>query len=98
MPFFRTPKRADASAVFSALNAAREELIIMLGLWASALGVSLIPSEVQSPDKTMWMIALSIQSTPYFAAVCVSLISALRLPAKLLHKGPPATDATPEAA
>ena len=92
MPFFRTPKRAQASAILSALGAAREEFIIMLGLWVSAIGVRLIPTEVASPDLSMWIIALLIQSTPYFAAVCVSLISALHLPAKLLHQGPPATD------
>ncbi|MFT3906641.1 MAG: glycosyltransferase [Steroidobacteraceae bacterium] len=89
-PFFRTPKQATRSAILKAIGAAREELALMLGLWISALGVRLIPTEVSSPDLTTWLVALQIQSVPYLAAVVVSLISALNLPAKLLHARQPA--------
>lgn len=89
-PFFRTPKQATPSAVLNALGAAREELVLMLGLWGAALGVRLIPTEVASPDLTTWLVVLLIQSVPYMAAVAVSLISALHLPARLLHGQPAA--------
>jgi exo-beta-1,3-glucanase (GH17 family)/cellulose synthase/poly-beta-1,6-N-acetylglucosamine synthase-like glycosyltransferase len=83
-PFFRTPKRAAPHRLFAALGAAREETVLMLGLWASALGVRAVPREVASPDLTVWLAALLIQSIPYAAALLVSLASAFQLPASLL--------------
>ena len=59
----------------------------MLGLWFAALAVSRIPSFdgdlpglVGSPDLSVWLAVLLIQSIPYAAAVFVSLVSALDLP------------------
>jgi cellulose synthase/poly-beta-1,6-N-acetylglucosamine synthase-like glycosyltransferase len=86
-PFFRTPKRADRHALLRALGAAREEAVLMLGLWLAAFGVAHIPNMdgnltglVGSPDLTVWVTVLLVQSTAYAAAVLVSLVSGLDLP------------------
>jgi exo-beta-1,3-glucanase (GH17 family)/cellulose synthase/poly-beta-1,6-N-acetylglucosamine synthase-like glycosyltransferase len=86
-PFFRTPKQASRHALGQALEASREEACLMLGLWVAAFGVSRIPAMdgnlpglVGSPDLTIWVTVLLVQSIPYAAAVVVSLVSALGLP------------------
>jgi hypothetical protein len=86
-PFFRTPKRTRRHALRQALAAAREEATLMLGLWFSAWAVSRIPTFdgdlpglIWSPDLSIWVTVLLIQSIPYAAAVVVSLVSALDLP------------------
>jgi exo-beta-1,3-glucanase (GH17 family)/cellulose synthase/poly-beta-1,6-N-acetylglucosamine synthase-like glycosyltransferase len=85
-PFFRTPKRAAPHRFFAALAAAREETLMMLALWASAIGIHSIPKEIASPDLTVWLAALLIQSIPYAAALLVSLASAFQFPASLLGR------------
>ncbi len=85
-PFFRTPKRAGRHALLLALAGAWEEGAMMLMLWGVAFGLYSLPTEFTSPDRTMWLIALLIQSIPYTAAVLVSLASALNLPAALLER------------
>jgi exo-beta-1,3-glucanase (GH17 family)/cellulose synthase/poly-beta-1,6-N-acetylglucosamine synthase-like glycosyltransferase len=87
-PFNRTPKRAGAHALTLALNSAREEILLMLCLWAAAFAVATIPTEVASPDRRVWVIAMMIQSIPYASAMLVSLVSALKLPARLLERRP----------
>jgi cellulose synthase/poly-beta-1,6-N-acetylglucosamine synthase-like glycosyltransferase len=86
-PFFRTPKKAERHAIGAALAAAREEAFLMVGLWCAAFGVSRIPGLdgdktelLGSPDLTVWVTVLLIQSIPYAAAVIVSLVNALGLP------------------
>jgi hypothetical protein len=85
-PFFRTPKQAPRHALGQALAAAREEAFLMLGLWSAAFGVSRIPQLdgdltglVGSPDLSVWVTVLLVQSMPYAAAVIASLASALKL-------------------
>jgi exo-beta-1,3-glucanase (GH17 family)/cellulose synthase/poly-beta-1,6-N-acetylglucosamine synthase-like glycosyltransferase len=85
-PFFRTPKQSSRQALLGAINAAREETLMMLALWAAAFSIRSIPHEIASPDTTVWMVALLIQSIPYAAALCVSIVSALQLPARVLHR------------
>jgi hypothetical protein len=85
-PFFRTPKQGDRQELLGAINAAREETLMMVALWAAAFSIRSIPREIASPDMTVWMVALLIQSIPYAAALCVSIISALKLPARMLHR------------
>jgi hypothetical protein len=88
-PFFRTPKRSAAPhRLFSAVRAAREETLLMLALWCCAIGVRTIPKEMASPDLTVWLAALLIQSIQYAAALLVSLISAFNIPASLLGSSP----------
>ena len=87
-PFFRTPKRAARHALWLALAGAWEEAVMMVLLWSAAYGLHELPQETSSPDRTVWIVALLIQSIPYTAAVWVSLASALNLPAKLLGPVP----------
>jgi hypothetical protein len=86
-PFFRTPKRAARHAWLQGLAAAREEAFLMAGLWSAAFAVAHIPEVdgsltglVGSPDLTVWVAVLLIQSVPYAAAVVVSMVSCLALP------------------
>jgi exo-beta-1,3-glucanase (GH17 family)/cellulose synthase/poly-beta-1,6-N-acetylglucosamine synthase-like glycosyltransferase len=89
-PFFRTPKQSAPHRFASALMAAREETLLMLALWLSALGIRTIESDMASTDLTVWLVALLIQSIPYTAALVVSLTSAFKLPAALLGARTPA--------
>ncbi len=82
-PFFRTPKRAAQHRVRTALNAAREEALIMFALWLCAWGVAHTP-QMASPDRLAWIIVLVIQSVPYAATIVTSLVSAFSLPARLM--------------
>ena len=85
-PFFRTPKQGDRQRLLGAINDVREETLMMVALWAAAFSIRSIPREIASPDTTVWMVALLIQSIPYAAALGVSIISALELPARILHR------------
>jgi hypothetical protein len=84
-PFFRTPKNAGTQRVLPALAAARGEILMMLGLWLSAWGVSHSTTQLmQGPDRFAWIVVLLIQSVPYASSLIVSLMSAFALPADLL--------------
>lgn len=82
--FFRTPKLRQPSAFVVALNAVRQEMLLMIALCFCAAMVTNIPDEIKGPDLTVWILVLLIQAVPYLAAVLVSFISAFPLPAKLL--------------
>jgi hypothetical protein len=84
-PFFRTPKQASRHAVLTALNSAREEWLLTIALLLAAWGVLSI-KQMGSPDLAVWIIVLLIQTVPYFAALILSLLSALPLPAWLIGK------------
>ena len=75
MPFFRTPKLADSHAFIKAIGSAREETLIMIMLWLIAASVA-FSDAVPSPDLTVWILVLLIQSLPYVAALIISLVSA----------------------
>jgi hypothetical protein len=85
-PFFRTPKMQTKHALLSAIVAAREEGLMMVALLTVAALIRMVPRELASPDLTVWLVALVIQSIPYAAAVAVSIASALNLPASLLQR------------
>src|SRR5215475_1882011 len=86
-PFFRTPKNAGSQRVWQALGAARDEILIMLGLWLSAWGVSHATTwQTRGPDRFAWIVVLLIQSVPYASSLIVSLASAFPLPASLLGR------------
>lgn len=88
-PFFRTPKLAKPHGLLAAIAAARQETALMLALWACAFGVAYVSVKANlysGPDLSVWVIVLIIQSSPYFAALLVSLASAFRLPATLLGR------------
>ncbi|MBV9345547.1 MAG: glycosyltransferase [Gammaproteobacteria bacterium] len=84
-PFFRTPKHGRTSGLLRALGAAREETLMMSGLWLSAWAVAYTGTrETAGPDRLAWIIVLLIQSVPYTSALIVSLMSAFPLSARLL--------------
>jgi exo-beta-1,3-glucanase (GH17 family)/cellulose synthase/poly-beta-1,6-N-acetylglucosamine synthase-like glycosyltransferase len=84
-PFFRTPKKRRTSGLWHALGAAREETLMMIGLTLSAWAVSYtaLPQNA-GPDHFAWVVVLLIQAVPYASSLVVSLMSAFRLPARLL--------------
>jgi exo-beta-1,3-glucanase (GH17 family)/cellulose synthase/poly-beta-1,6-N-acetylglucosamine synthase-like glycosyltransferase len=84
-PFFRTPKRGAASGLPSALAAAREETLLMIGLTLSAWAIVYTGlRENAGPDRLAWIVVLLIQAVPYACSLLVSLMSAFPLPARLL--------------
>ena len=58
---------------------------MMIGLLLSAWAVSYtaLPQNA-GPDHFAWIVVLLIQSVPYACSLIVSLVSAFRLPARLL--------------
>src|SRR3984893_12722029 len=60
-PFFRTPKQGEAASLLHAVAAAREETLMMLGLWLAAWGVAHSP-QTEGPDRLAWIVVLIIQS------------------------------------
>jgi hypothetical protein len=74
-PFFRTPKMADNHPFLKAIASSREETLFMILLWLLAVCV-VWTKTTESPDLTVWIIVLLMQSLPYFAAFVVSLVSA----------------------
>ncbi|NOQ45080.1 MAG: glycosyltransferase, partial [Desulfobulbaceae bacterium] len=75
IPFFRTPKKAGAHGLFRALQSAREEGLIMLALWLSAVSVVAVNRQHDTPDALVWLIFLLVQSIPYLSAVIMSVVS-----------------------
>ncbi|MEZ5563943.1 MAG: glycosyltransferase [Gammaproteobacteria bacterium] len=82
-PFFRTPKQARRHALLTALSSAREEWLMTIALLLAAWGVSSIEL-MGSPDLSVWILVLLVQTVPYLAAIIMSLVSALPLPARLI--------------
>jgi exo-beta-1,3-glucanase (GH17 family)/cellulose synthase/poly-beta-1,6-N-acetylglucosamine synthase-like glycosyltransferase len=94
-PFERTPKVTRDHALGWAFAWASPELLLMTCLLGVAflLGhqVTLssgrvlgIPEELRGPDVRIWIAVLLIQAVPYAAAVGVSVMSVLKLPARWL--------------
>jgi hypothetical protein len=81
LPFFRTPKQASKQALVKALQAAREETLLLIGL-CLASGAIIARIGVESLDLLVWCIMLLIQGIPYASTLAVSILSALpHLPA-----------------
>jgi exo-beta-1,3-glucanase (GH17 family)/cellulose synthase/poly-beta-1,6-N-acetylglucosamine synthase-like glycosyltransferase len=75
MPFLRTPKMEQATALGRALASAREEILLMTALWVAAAAVA-FQSGSETLDLLLWIIVLLVQSVPYLAALAVSVLSA----------------------
>lgn len=72
--FFRTPKIGDKHTWRQALADVREEFLLAAGLLIAAAAISL-REDAYLADTQLWIALLLVQSTPYVAAVCLSLIS-----------------------
>jgi cellulose synthase/poly-beta-1,6-N-acetylglucosamine synthase-like glycosyltransferase len=109
-PFFRTPKTKQPHAIAAGIAAARLESVMLFAMLLAAIGLTRqialgphlivgIPEELKGPDVSVWVAVLLIQAVPYAAAVLVSLVSAMSLPARWLGTLPthvPAPLAQPE--
>jgi exo-beta-1,3-glucanase (GH17 family)/cellulose synthase/poly-beta-1,6-N-acetylglucosamine synthase-like glycosyltransferase len=73
-PFLRTPKLASTAALLQAINAAREETLLLIALWLSAWGIGHIHGTA-SMDLLLWVSVLLVQSIPYAASLLMSIIS-----------------------
>jgi len=104
-PFFRTPKGKQPHALIEGFAAARAETAWMIVLVLAAVGLTGqytiapglvvgIPEELKAPDVSLWVAVLLIQAIPHAAALVMSLISALSLPARWLGSPPKSTDVT----
>jgi exo-beta-1,3-glucanase (GH17 family)/cellulose synthase/poly-beta-1,6-N-acetylglucosamine synthase-like glycosyltransferase len=84
MPFLRTPKLEQHSALLHALLVAREEALMTIALWLGA-GALAWYNDTGMLDLLLWIIVLLVQSIPYLTTLLVSVISASpRLPASLM--------------
>jgi hypothetical protein len=54
-------------------------VFIMLLLWGSAIGISIVQG-LPSPDVKFWVAMLLVQSLPYLAALIMALLSSLPAP------------------
>jgi hypothetical protein len=95
-PFFRTPKQAQRHALLTALSSAREEWLMTIALLLAAWGVGTIEL-MGSPDLSVWIMVLLVQTVPYLAAIIMSLVSALPLPARLVGTPKPTRYQSPVA-
>ena len=76
IPFFRTPKLREHGGLWQAMAEAREELFVLVLLWIAALGMVLV-GEMDTTDALAWLVMLLLQSTPYLAAVVMSLLAVI---------------------
>jgi hypothetical protein len=84
LPFFRTPKQVRHSGLLRALTDAREEVLMLLALWLSAVTIYLRQG-ADLPDARIWSMVLMLQSIPYVSALLVSIVSAFpRLPSRII--------------
>lgn len=94
-PFFRTPKGTQPHALAAGVAGAAQETLILIAMLTAVyllthqiqIGAGLIlgiPEEFKGPDVSVWVAVLMIQAVPYAAALIMSLISALSLPARWL--------------
>lgn len=84
MPFIRTPKQAESQPLLGALQAAREETLLMLSLGLCAFSV-LFQLGTDTLDLVVWSAVLLLQAIPYSASLVVSIISAFPwLPARMI--------------
>jgi len=88
-PFIRTPKLARPHVLSVAIASAFEEILMLTTLMLAIFTLSALP-RVDSPDFTLWITLLTIQSIPYAASLLTSLISACVPSARLFGIGKPA--------
>lgn len=75
-PFFRTPKCEDKPALIQGILGAREEVLLMAGLWIAAAALY-VGYGRENRDAFLWIALLLIQSLPYLAALVTSMMVAM---------------------
>jgi exo-beta-1,3-glucanase (GH17 family)/cellulose synthase/poly-beta-1,6-N-acetylglucosamine synthase-like glycosyltransferase len=84
-PFFRTPKCEDRPAFMQGILMAREEIVLLVALWVCAISI-MVQYGVANQNAVLWAMMLLVQSLPYWAALCVSMVNAIP---QLRRKAPP---------
>jgi exo-beta-1,3-glucanase (GH17 family)/cellulose synthase/poly-beta-1,6-N-acetylglucosamine synthase-like glycosyltransferase len=79
-PFVRTPKCEDQPALVQGFLYAKEEVGLMLALWATALAVGWREG-ADNRDAYIWSAMLVVQSLPYIAALALATINGLPMTA-----------------
>jgi hypothetical protein len=74
-PFLRTPKAEDKPAFLQGILMAGEELTMMALLWSAALAIVLMFGTYHV-EAMLWVSVLLVQSSPYLAALALSLANA----------------------
>ncbi len=77
LPFHRTPKMENAPAALRGLVSAREETAICLAL--VGCGIWTLEERSMEPAAFLWAVLLFVQALPFFSALLLSMINALRL-------------------
>jgi exo-beta-1,3-glucanase (GH17 family)/cellulose synthase/poly-beta-1,6-N-acetylglucosamine synthase-like glycosyltransferase len=95
-PFIRTPKAEDKPAVIRAVLAAREECLLLVGLWTGVVGVAMRYG-IGYIETQLWVAVLLVQSVPYVAALSLSLLNT-RPALKVARQPVPETQPVPHAA
>ncbi|WP_193552288.1 glycosyltransferase [Oleisolibacter albus] len=80
-PFVRTPKCEDQPALIQGFLYAKEEVMLMLGLWITAVAVAWKEGG-DNRDAYIWALMLVVQSLPYIAALAVATVNGLPAPKK----------------
>jgi exo-beta-1,3-glucanase (GH17 family)/cellulose synthase/poly-beta-1,6-N-acetylglucosamine synthase-like glycosyltransferase len=78
-PFLRTPKAEDKPALVRAVVAAREETLMLAGLWLGAIAIA-ARFGLGYAETLLWVAVLLVQSVPYVAALTLSVLNALPAP------------------
>lgn len=79
IPFLRTPKMKDRESLWFALLLVSEEAILTFLLWGAAIGIAITRNDnLTANDLRLWLVAILIQSLPYFAAVIMSIVSSAK--------------------
>jgi cellulose synthase/poly-beta-1,6-N-acetylglucosamine synthase-like glycosyltransferase len=77
LPFHRTPKMENAPAALRGLVSAREETLIFLTL--VGCGVWTLYARDFQHEAKLWAVLMFVQSLPFFSALLLSMINALRI-------------------
>lgn len=76
LPFYRTPKMENQTALLQGLVMAREESLMLLALIISAIAV-LISYGIEIREALLWAGVLMVQAVPYLAALVTATASAI---------------------
>lgn len=80
-PFLRTPKAENKPALVRGLAMAREETLMMAGLWVAAAAIAIRYGITEAgmwlEDPILWIGVLLVQSLPYIAALYSGIINVL---------------------
>jgi hypothetical protein len=84
IPFKRTPKSTTKLSFVNALHNCKYELILMLLLCISILGILFYRTDAMLLDTILWMTLLLVQLIAYALSVILSFIAFIKSPCDLI--------------